>query len=127
MHNNLNNTDLTGEYEDRNFVVTRGDSRIAMTIARNEHTVKFDRECRFLIDDTESDHKLAYLLTKPLKLGATFNNKGVFKFVLQEVTATDDDNHELGIADYYKHFPKTTVVDGNEPTEPDDTGKKVWL
>lgn len=118
---------LTGEYEDRNFVVTRGDSRIAMTIARNEHTVKFDRECRFLIDDTESDHKLAYLLTKPLKLGATFNNKGVFKFVLQEVTATDDDNHELGIADYYKHFPKTTVVDGNEPTEPDDTGKKVWL
>lgn len=123
---------LTGEYEDRNFVVTRGDSRIAMTIARNEHTVKFDRECRFLIDDTESDHKLAYLLTKPLKLGATFNNKGVFKFVLQEVTATDDDNHELGIADYYKHFPKAPADGGDESTTPDDnvsddTGKKVWL
>lgn len=123
---------LTGEYEDRNFVVTRGDSRIAMTIARNEHTVKFDRECRFLIDDTESDHKLAYLLTKPLKLGATFNNKGVFKFVLQEVTATDDDNHELGIADYYKHFPKASADGGDESTTPDDnvsddTGKKVWL
>lgn len=123
---------LTGEYEDRNFVVTRGDSRIAMTIARNEHTVKFDRECRFLIDDPESDHKLAYLLTKPLKLGATFNNKGVFKFVLQEVTATDDDNHELGIADYYKHFPKAPADSGDESTTPDDnvsddTGKKVWL
>ena len=123
---------LTGEYEDRNFVVTRGDSRIAMTIARNEHTVKFDRECRFLIDDPESDHKLAYLLTKPLKLGATFNNKGVFKFVLQEVTATDDDNHELGIADYYKHFPKAPADGGDESTTPDDnvsddTGKKVWL
>lgn len=123
---------LTGEYEDRNFVVTRGDSRIAMTIARNEHTVKFDRECRFLIDDTGSDHKLAYLLTKPLKLGATFNNKGVFKFVLQEVTATDDDNHELGIADYYKHFPKAPADGGDESTTPDDnvsddTGKKVWL
>lgn len=123
---------LTGEYEDRNFVVTRGDSRIAMTIARNEHTVKFDRECRFLIDDPESDHKLAYLLTKPLKLGATFNNKGVFKFVLQEVTATDDDNHELGIADYYKHFPKAPADGGDESTTPDDNvsddaGKKVWL
>lgn len=123
---------LTGEYEDRNFVVTRGDSRIALTIARNQFTVKFNREDRFLIDDPESDHKLAYLLTKPLKLGATFNNKGVFKFVLQEVTATDDDNHELGIADYYKHFPKTPVEGGNESADTDDnvseeTGKKVWL
>ncbi len=122
---------LTGELEDRNFIVTRGDSRIAMTIARNERTVKFHRENRFLIDDPESDHKLAYLLTKPLKLGATFNNKGVFKFVLQEVTATEDDNHELGIADYYKHFPKKLVVDGSEHTVPGetttDTGKKVWL
>lgn len=123
---------LTGEYEDRNFVVTRGDSRISMTIARNEYTVKFDRENRFLIDDPESNHKLAYLLTKPLKLGSTFNNAGVFKFVLQEVTATADDNHELGIADYYKHFKKTTAGDGNEVTESDDdmhegTGKKVWL
>lgn len=39
---------LTGEYEDRNFIVTRGDSRISMTIAKNEHTVKFGRENRFL-------------------------------------------------------------------------------
>ena len=121
---------LTGEYEDRNFVVTRGDSRITITIARNQFTVKFNREDRFLIDD--SDHKLAYLLTKPLKLGATFNNKGVFKFVLQEVTATDDDNHELGIADYYKHFPKTPVEGENGSADDDDnsteeTGKKVWL
>lgn len=122
---------LTGELEDRNFIVTRGDSRIAMTIARNERTVKFRRENRFLIDDPESDHKLAYLLTKPLKLGATFNNKGVFKFVLQEVTATEDDNHALGIADYYKHFPKKLVIDASEHTVPGetttDTGKKVWL
>ena len=32
---------LTGEYEDRNFVVTRGDSRIYMQIARNAETVRF--------------------------------------------------------------------------------------
>lgn len=123
---------LTGEYEDRNFVVTRGDSRIAMTISRNEYTVKFNRECRFLIDDPESGHKLAYLLTKPLKLGTIFNSKGVFKFVLQEVTATEYDNHELSIADYYKYFPKTSVNDKDVSTTPDDrisqeTGKKVWL
>lgn len=105
---------LTGELEDRNFVVTRGDSRISMIIARNEHTVNFGREHRFLIDDPEAKHKLAYLLTKPLKLGSVINSEGVFKFVLQEVTATDDDNHELGIADYYKHFPKSSNNDKEE-------------
>ena len=117
---------LTGELEDRNFVVTRGDSRIAMTIARNQNTVKFDRENRFLIDDPESEHKLAYLLTKPLKLGGTFNNKGVYKFVLQEVTATDDDNHELGIADYYKYFPKDSDSETNNNVGA-ETDKKGWF
>lgn len=121
----MNITDLTGELEDRNFIVTRGDSRIAMTIARNEYTVKFNRENRFLIDDPDSEIKLAYQLTKPLKLGASFNEQGVFKFVLQEVTATGDDNNELGIADYYKHFPQN---DSDESDKDEiNSGKKVWL
>jgi len=124
---------LTGEYEDRNFVVTRGDSRIAMTLARNKETVRLNRNNRFLIDDTESPIKLAYALTKPLKLGGSFNNKGVFKFVLQEVNTTDYDNLELQIADYYKHFSKTPdsspdieSTSGNED-QSDNTGKKRWL
>lgn len=116
---------LTGEYEDRNFVVTRGDSRIAMHIGKNADTVKFVRDCRFLIDDPESNEKLAYLLTKPLKVGKHFNGEGIYSFVLQEVVSTDDDNMELGIADYYTHFPKETTT----PSKPDssDNGKKVWL
>lgn len=120
---------LTGELEDRNFVVTRGDSRISMQIARNKHTIAFDREYRFLIDDPDSRHKLSYLLTKPLKRGLTYNSKGTFKFVLQEVTATEDDNHELGIADYYKHFPKNTgenSTQNNSNTSTSDK-RKVWL
>ena len=108
---------LTGEYEDKYFIVTRGDSRIAMTIARNSETVKFNRENRFLIDDPDSPIKLAYLL-----LGWSFNQNGCYKFVLQEVNGTDYDDKERGIADYYKHFPKETGTD-NEPTG----GKKVWL
>lgn len=117
--------------EDRNFIVTRGDSRIAMTIGKNEHTSKFGREHRFIVDDMDSQTKLAFLLTKPLKIGHTYNNKGIFSFVLQEVVTTDNDNLELNIADYYKHFPKdTTVPDFDAPlveghTTP--TGKKVWL
>jgi hypothetical protein len=104
---------LTGEYEDRSFVVTRGDSRIAITIARNAHTAKLGRLDRFLIDDELSLHKLAYALTKPLKFAGVYGGKGVYKFVLQEVNTTDDDNQELGIADYYKHFTHETDADGN--------------
>lgn len=123
MYSNLNITDLTGELENRDFVATRGDSRISMQIARNQHTIAFDREYRFLIDDPETPHKLAYLLTKPLKRGLIYNSQGTYKFVLQEVTATEDDNHELGIADYYKHFPKPSTSSGSSST----SGKKVWI
>ena len=116
----------------RNFVVTRGDSRIAITIGRNEHTAKFDRDNRFIIDDPDSKTKMAFLLTKPLKIGHTFNNKGIYSFVLQEVVTTDNDNLELGIADYYKHFPKPDNVPdyGGNPGisgSTTSTGKKVWL
>lgn len=116
---------LTGELEDRQFIVTRGDSRIAMTITRNSETVKFGRSNRFLIDDIESPQKLSYLLTKPLKLGGTYNNEGVYKFVLQEVTSTADDNQQLGIADYYKYFPKNKEETGNVMGS--ETNKRMWL
>lgn len=118
---------LTGEYEDRNFVTTRGDSRISMTIARNEYTKLFDRSYRFLIDDPESPLKLAYSLTKPLKLGWSFNGKGCYKFVLQEINSTSDDSQELGIADYYKYYPHedSDVVGEDVAATPD--GRKVWL
>lgn len=126
---------LTGEYEDRQFIVTRGDSRISMTIGKNADTAKFGREHRFLIDDPDTGDKLAYLLTKPLKVGKTFNGAGIYAFVLQEVVSTDDDNMELSIADYYKHFPKkqsepeitTKNEDKSKKSTSDNGGKKVWL
>ena len=116
---------LTGFYEDRNFIVKRGDSRIAITMARNPYSVKLDRQSRFLVDDIGSDHMLAYSLTKPLKFSRVYNDVGVFKFVLQEVVTTEFDNQELGIADYYKHFPKDNTV----VIPPDGGGseRRQWL
>jgi hypothetical protein len=104
-----------------------------MTIAKNEHTVKFGREHRFLIDDPDADRKLAYFLTKPLKTGKSYNGSGVYSFILQEAVSTEDDNMQLGIADYYKHFPKDTeteretdmIIDPNGAA--DEDGRKVWL
>lgn len=81
---------------------------------KNEHTVKLNRNNRFLVDDPLSSHKLAYALTKPLKVGHVYAGKGVFSFVMQEIVATDDDNFELMIADYYKHFPRETTGENDE-------------
>lgn len=119
---------LTGELEDRQFIVTRGDSRMALIISRNTETIKLSRDFRFIIDDPDSEAQIAYALTKPLKVGQVYNGKGVFGFVLQEVQTTEDDNLELGIADYYKHFNKddTPIVDSKEENVT-ETGKKVWL
>ena len=122
LHNDLNTTDLTGEYEDRHFVVTRGDSRVYMTIARNDKTRQMGRVDRFLLDDPDSPFMMAYALTKPLKLGWTYGGYGIYKFVLQEVQQTENDNQELRIADYYKHFPREQTAPGTG-----DNGRQVWL
>lgn len=124
---------LTGEFSDRDFITTRGDSRLAMIIGKNEHTAKFSRSCRFIIDDDDSESMLAYELTKPYKLGGTYNGKGVYKFVLQEVNTTDYDNKELRIADYYRYYPAESndVDNGHAVISPDSNknefGREVWL
>ena len=55
---------------------------------------------------------------------------------MQEVTATEYDNHELGIADYYIHFPQNKDMGDDAESDEyeelpsqadDDEGKKVWI
>lgn len=124
---------LTGEMEDRNFIVTRGDARIAITMPKNEQTVKLNRENRFVVDDPASDKMLCFILSKPLKVGHIYgknnDNDGVFKFVLQEVTATGDDNFELRIADYYKYYPKEDISGSSASEDPGNSaeGRSSWL
>ncbi|MCD8376855.1 MAG: hypothetical protein LUD69_07915 [Oscillospiraceae bacterium] len=124
---------LIGTYEDKDFFTTRADARMGMTIGKNAQTVLFDRTYRFLIDDSDAPVKMAYSLTKPLKIGDVYNGCGVYGFTLHEVSATDDDNHELGIADYYRHFPKDDLSNSDlidEDSTAEDVpppGKKVWL
>lgn len=86
-----------------------GDARIAITIGKDSDTNKLSRGRRFLVDDMDSDEVLAYQNTKPNKLFNVYNGKGVFRFILNEVNLTDDDNVELRIADYYSWAPRTEV------------------
>ena len=121
---------LTGEtvssYNENGMVL--GDTRMTMTIARDEYTVQFTRDNRFLIDDYDSHTVLAYRLSKPFKIGGVYNGHGAIRFVLVEVNTEKDDNFELHIADYYKHFPRKTDPRPVEPGEAETPGgKRVWI
>ena len=95
----LNTTDLTGEYSDAFFVATRGDSRIAVTLPKDEETLALGRDARFIIDDYNAPNPLAYRLTKPFKLGGSYDDDGVVIFVMTECNSEFDDNPVLHIAD----------------------------
>ena len=81
----------------------------------------------------KSEHMLAYALTKPLKFSSVYGENGVYKFVLQEVNTTDDDNQELGIADYWLHFPRDgegqtdPAAPAPEPPPEPTGGRRKWL
>lgn len=124
-------------------MMTVGDARIAVTVGKDEDTVELSRGMRFLIDDTDSEHVLAYQITKPNKLFNIYNNEGVFRFILTEVNLEDGDNTELRIADYANWTPheETDGAHVNSPftvaqivqqaidktSEPFDDEKGVWL
>lgn len=117
---------LTGEYGDRDFIVARGDSRVSLTITKDEYSLRFDRNSRFIIDDYSSTEPLAYRITKPYKLGGSFDDTGVFRFVLTECNTEEDDNLELHIADYYTFFPKEKE-ESTTSTEAPIEERKVWF
>ena len=124
-------------------LITIGDARIAVTVGKDADTIELERGLRFLIDDTDSDAVLAYQITKPNKMYNIYNGKGVFRFIMNEVQLTADDNKALRIADYTKWKPSIAMDSDHMDSEytvaqivsaanvaaaetPDDN-KEVWL
>jgi hypothetical protein len=120
---------LTGEFSDSFLVATKGDSRIAVTLPKDLETLALDRDARFIIDDYSSPHPLAYRLTKPFKLGGSYDENGVIIFVMTECNTENDDNIELHIADYYKHFPREGENNSSVDISVDDldSGRRGWI
>jgi len=79
-------------------ILTIGDSRIALTVPKDEDTVELKRGMRFLINDEDSEEPLAYQITKSNKLFNVYNGAGVFRFILNEVESIPNDDHEMHIA-----------------------------
>ena len=124
---------LTGEYGDNEYVLTRGDTRISVTLPKDEYTVKLNRKNRFLIDSFDSPTVLAYELTKPFKLGGSYGQGGVLSYVMQECNTEDTDNFELHIANYYEHFPRednqssqVPKIESEKDQSTETTGKR-WF
>lgn len=132
---------LVGESTNKTFAITIPNMRVAITLPKDEDTQRFGRETRLIIDDALADgvgeHRAVFTLTKPLKVGSHYNGEGVYRFIMQETPSTKYDNLELGVADYYRHFPfplgRSTA--GNDTAKPiinpdvntDKNGKGVWL
>jgi hypothetical protein len=69
-------------------------------------------------------------LTKPFKLGGSYDENGVVIFVMTECNTENDDNIELHIADYYKHFPREGENNNSSvDTSVDDldSGRRRWI
>lgn len=122
-------------------IMSVGDARIAITLGKDKDTNQLSRGKRFLVDDLDSEVPLAYQITKPNKLFNIYNNEGVFRFILNEVNVTDNDNVELRIADYYswkpdiyrdnKHQDKDIeleeIINTAISESVQDDNKEVWL
>ena len=94
-------------------IMSIGDARIAVTIGKDSDTNKLHRGHRFLIDDMDSCEVLAYEITKPNKLFNVYNGKGVFRFIMNEVNLTDNDNVDARIADYYSWKPEPDTYESD--------------
>ena len=99
---------LIGE-RTREFL-TIGDGRMAVTIGKDEDTVELCRGLRFLIDDEDSDFVTAYQITKSNKLFNIYKGRGVFRFILNEVQLTDDDDTDRRIADFKSRMQDGTAA-----------------
>ena len=112
---------LVGEASGDDYVITTGDFRVSLTIARDAYTLRMRRGDRFLINDYDSPDVIAYRLTKPFKIGQNHGGTGVFTFILKECNTEDSDNIPLRIANYYDHFPREDAI---SDTDADTSGQQ---
>ena len=95
--------------ERSNDLMTVGDSRIALTIPKDEDTLELTRGRRFLIADVDTDALCAYEISKSNTLFDVFKDEGVFRFILNETNITKNDNKDLMIADVDKWIPRDVL------------------
>lgn len=100
-------------------LMTVGDSRIAITVGKDEDTIELGRGARFLIDDPDVEEPSVYQITKANRFFNTSDDRGVFRFILNEVALTPQDHVELRIANYTDWMPDAAM--DSDHTDSDKT------
>lgn len=132
---------LIGEFSED--MMSIGDSRIAVTVGKDADTVRMARGMRFLIDNSDSEEVLAYQITKPNRFFSTYEEGGVFRFILNEVPLTKNDNIQKRIADFNNWMPprdsdgdhvdsdlsvgELVAITKEQVSAPPTDDKEVWL
>lgn len=93
-------------------MMTIGDSRMSLTIPRDEDTAILKRGTRFLIDDPIAAETCAYEITKPDRVTNVYDGYGVYKYLCREVNSSDADN-------------KAELIPANEKYEPATPGEET--
>lgn len=124
-------------------MMTIGDSRIAITIGKDQDTIELNRGFRFLIDDSDVTDPSVYQITKANRFFNTTTGDGVFRYILTETQLEPGDNIAQRIANYTTWTPEKILesdhVDSDmtvaqivqqataESSAPKDDQKKGWL
>lgn len=93
------------EYE----MIDMPNAKMVLDLPKNEHTLKVKRDMRLIIDG---------FIWKIANID-TINKDGIIHLMMGEDVFTEDDNIELGIADYYKYYKEEVVI---PPTQLNITG-----
>ena len=101
---------LVGENEKK--MVTVGDSRMSVTVAKDYDTDHIKRGTRFLIDDPDADHKVAYEVTKVDRVTGILDGSGIYKFLVCETNVRETDDIEDMVSDNSIYVPGDPVVTG---------------
>lgn len=121
---------LTGEtvssYNDNGMAL--GDTRVQLTLPRDEETAKLSRKVRLLVDDPLSEQPLCYRISKPFKVGSVYGLNGPMNFMLTEENLRKEDNTELMVADYWSYYRRCGDDYDSQPVKDEvGDGKKVWI
>lgn len=101
---------LVGENEKK--MVTVGDSRMSVTVAKDHDTDNIRRGTRFLIDDPDAAHKVAYEVTKVDRVTGVLDGSGIYKFLVCETNVRETDDIPGMLSDNSTYTPNDPVVTG---------------
>lgn len=85
--------------ENTKKMMTIGDARMSLTIAKDDETKRLHTGTRMFLGDPDAEQAMAYEITKPNTLYNVYNGEGVYRYILNQVVIVDEDDTGERMAD----------------------------